>query len=73
MASHHEHREVIYEKKVLISDEWSVTTKASSQKERLLDSYARQRFLSAYRDLMWWIASMKSPIDTDKMATELMS
>ena len=47
----------------------SLNSKAMVRKEKLLDSYDLQRFLSDYRDLMSWISSMKGLIDSDELAT----
>merc|ERR1712037_779256 len=55
-----------------INEEWvQLNTKASLRKEKLLDSYDLQRFLSDYRDLMSWVSSMKSLICTDELATDV--
>ena len=42
-----------------------------ARKEKLLDSYDLQRFLSDYRDLMSWISSMKGLIAGDELATDV--
>jgi spectrin alpha len=55
-----------------INEEWvQLNTKASLRKEKLLDSYDLQRFLSDYRDLMSWINSMKGLIDSDELAIDV--
>ena len=69
---HPESSEVIYSKQKEINEEWSqLNTKANFRKEKLLDSYDLQRFLSDYRDLMSWISSMKGLISSDELATDV--
>ena len=54
---------MIYVKQTEINEEWTqLNTKATIRKEKLLDSYDLQRFLSDYRDLMSWISSMKGNV-----------
>lgn len=48
--------EQIYDLQRQINDQWNqLTQKSNSRKDKLLDSYDYQRFLSDYRDLMQWI------------------
>jgi spectrin alpha len=62
----------ITERKGEILQDWkSLNTTALLRKEKLLDSYDFQRFLSDYRDLLAWIASMKSLILNEEMATDV--
>ena len=69
---HTDSAEVIFEKRKEINEEWSLLqTKAVNRKEKLLDSYDLQRFLSDYRDLMSWISSMKGLIASDELATDV--
>lgn len=50
MQTHPESAEIIYTKQKEINTEWTqLTSKADSRKEKLLDSYDLQRFLSDYR------------------------
>lgn len=42
-----------------------------SRKEKLLDSYDLQRFLSDYRDLMSWINSMMGLVSSDELASDV--
>ncbi len=63
---------VIHEKQKEINEEWTqLNSKATLRKEKLLDSYDLQRFLSDYRDLMSWISSMKGLIGSDELATDV--
>merc|ERR1712203_413389 len=72
MASHPESSEVIITKKKEITEEWvQIQSKAMARKEKLLDSYDLQRFLSDYRDLMSWISSMKGLIASDELASDV--
>lgn len=48
-----------------------ITTKATARKERLLDSYDLQRFLSDYRDLMAWINSMQGLVSSEELANDV--
>jgi spectrin alpha len=72
MQNHPESTEVIVEKQREIHEEWKhLNSKALTRKEKLLDSYDLQRFLSDYRDLMSWITSMKGLIASDELATDV--
>uniref|UniRef100_A0A0K2TMK4 Spectrin alpha chain n=1 Tax=Lepeophtheirus salmonis TaxID=72036 RepID=A0A0K2TMK4_LEPSM len=72
MTTHSESAEVIQEKKKEIYEEWTqLIAKAGKRKDKLLDSYDLQRFLSDYRDLMSWINSMKSLIANDELASDV--
>lgn len=72
MQNHPESTDVIVEKQQEIHDEWKqLNLKATTRKEKLLDSYDLQRFLSDYRDLMSWITSMKGLIKSDELATDV--
>merc|ERR1712241_630473 len=65
-------KEVIYVKQTEINEEWTyLNTKASLRKEKLLESYDLQRFLSDFRDLMSWISSMKGLIESDELAADV--
>merc|ERR1719209_228743 len=62
-GDHGESATEIYEKRNEINEEWTtLNTKSVARKEKLLDSFDLQRFLSDYRDLMSWISSMKGLI-----------
>ena len=68
--NHPDSSQDIYIKHTEINEMWSsLNSKAMVRKEKLLDSYDLQRFLSDYRDLMSWISSMKGLIDSDELAT----
>ncbi|ODM90488.1 Spectrin alpha chain [Orchesella cincta] len=72
MSTHPESAETIYSKQKEINQEWSqLQRKANERKEKLLDSYDLQRFLSDYRDLMGWINSMMSLVSSDELATDV--
>merc|ERR1712045_91249 len=70
--NHPDSSQDIYIKHTEINEMWSsLNSKAMVRKEKLLDSYDLQRFLSDYRDLMSWISSMKGLIDSDELATDV--
>lgn len=72
MQNHPETAEQTYVKQKDINEEWTqLTAKANSRKEKLLDSYDLQRFLSDYRDLMSWINSMMGLVSSDELASDV--
>uniref|UniRef100_A0A4D5R8U1 Spectrin alpha chain n=2 Tax=Scolopendra TaxID=41364 RepID=A0A4D5R8U1_SCOVI len=72
MQTHPEAADTIYSKQKEINEEWTqLTAKANARKEKLLDSYDLQRFLSDYRDLMSWISSMMALVSSDELATDV--
>ena len=72
ISNHPESKDVIVEKQEEIQEEWKhLNTKANTRKEKLLDSYDLQRFLSDYRDLMSWINGMTGLIANDELATDV--
>jgi spectrin alpha len=72
MQSHPETAEQTYAKQKDINEEWTqLTAKANSRKEKLLDSYDLQRFLSDYRDLMTWINAMMGLVSSDELASDV--
>lgn len=72
MQTHPETSEQTYAKQKEINEEWTqLTAKANSRKEKLLDSYDLQRFLSDYRDLMSWINSMMGLVSSDELANDV--
>lgn len=72
MQNHPETAEQTYIKQKDINEEWTqLTAKANSRKEKLLDSYDLQRFLSDYRDLMSWINSMMGLVSSDELASDV--
>ncbi|XP_024083018.1 spectrin alpha chain [Cimex lectularius] len=72
MQTHPETAEQTYAKQKDINEEWTqLTAKANSRKEKLLDSYDLQRFLSDYRDLMSWINSMMGLVSSDELASDV--
>ncbi|KAK7794241.1 hypothetical protein R5R35_012555 [Gryllus longicercus] len=72
MQTHPETAEQTYAKQKEINEEWTqLTAKANGRKEKLLDSYDLQRFLSDYRDLMAWINSMLGLVSSDELASDV--
>ncbi|XP_055707829.1 spectrin alpha chain isoform X3 [Phlebotomus papatasi] len=72
MQSHPESAEQTYAKQKEINEMWDqITTKATARKEKLLDSYDLQRFLSDYRDLMAWISSMMGLVTSEELANDV--
>ncbi|XP_072162112.1 spectrin alpha chain [Bemisia tabaci] len=72
MQTHPETAEQTYAKQREINEEWTqLTARANSRKEKLLDSYDLQRFLSDYRDLMSWIGSMMGLVSSDELASDI--
>jgi hypothetical protein len=72
MQTHPETSDQTYAKQKEINEEWTqLTAKANSRKEKLLDSYDLQRFLSDYRDLMSWINSMMGLVSSDELANDV--
>lgn len=72
MQTHPETAEQTYAKQKEINEEWTqLTAKANSRKEKLLDSYDLQRYLSDYRDLMAWINSMMGLVSSEELANDV--
>ena len=72
MQSHPETADQTYAKQKEINELWQqIITKANLRKEKLLDSYDLQRFLSDYRDLMAWINSMSSLVSSEELANDV--
>lgn len=72
MQSHPDTADQTYAKQKEINEEWQqIITKANLRKEKLLDSYDLQRFLSDYRDLMAWINSMSSLVSSEELANDV--
>lgn len=72
MQSHPDTAEQTYAKQKEINEEWTqLTAKANNRKEKLLDSYDLQRFLSDYRDLMAWINSMMGLVASEELASDV--
>ncbi|TKR73840.1 hypothetical protein L596_021099 [Steinernema carpocapsae] len=70
--THPEAAEQIYDLQRQINEQWQrLTQKANNRKEKLLDSYDYQRFLSDYRDLMQWIAAMNGLVSSDELANDV--
>lgn len=70
--THPEAAEQIYDLQREINEQWNrLTAKANNRKEKLLDSYDYQRFLSDYRDLMQWIAGMNQLVSSDELANDV--
>lgn len=72
MNSHPESAEQTYTKQKEINELWTqLTAKANSRKEKLLDSYDLQRFLSDHRDLLAWINSMLGLVSSEELANDV--
>lgn len=72
MQTHPDSAEQTYAKQKEIQEEWTqLTAKANSRKEKLLDSYDLQRYLSDYRDLMAWINSMMGLVSSEELANDV--
>lgn len=72
MQTHPDTADQTYAKQREINEEWTqLTAKANSRKEKLLDSYDLQRFLSDYRDLMSWITSMMGLVTSEELASDV--
>ncbi|XP_059483573.1 spectrin alpha chain isoform X3 [Neocloeon triangulifer] len=74
MHTHADTADQTYAKQLEINETWQqLTSKANSRKEKLLDSYDLQRFLSDYRDLMSWINSMMGLVANDELGRDVTS
>lgn len=72
MQSHPDTAEQTYAKQKEINEEWTqLQAKAQTRKEKLLDSYDLQRFLSDYRDLIAWINSMMGLVTSEELANDV--
>ncbi|XP_071948314.1 spectrin alpha chain, non-erythrocytic 1-like isoform X2 [Antedon mediterranea] len=72
MESHPESAEQIYDKKSEINKDWeALQERARARKEKLMDSYDLQRFLSDYRDLMSWVSGMMTLVSSDELAKDV--
>ncbi|CAD5229447.1 unnamed protein product [Bursaphelenchus okinawaensis] len=70
--THPEAAEQIYDLQRQINEQWNhLTQKANSRKDKLLDSYDYQRFLSDYRDLIQWIAGQRQYVSSDELANDV--
>ncbi|XP_025830723.1 spectrin alpha chain isoform X3 [Agrilus planipennis] len=72
MQTHPESAEQTYIKQTEINELWTqLTAKATSRKEKLLDAYDLQRFLSDHRDLLAWISSMLGLVSSEELANDV--
>ncbi|KAL3092945.1 hypothetical protein niasHS_004972 [Heterodera schachtii] len=70
--THPEAAEQIYDLQRQLNEQWSgLTQKANRRKDKLLDSYDYQRFLSDYRDLMQWVDGMVQLVSSDELANDV--
>ncbi|CDW52174.1 Spectrin alpha chain [Trichuris trichiura] len=70
--THPEAAEQIYDLQLQLNERWNaLTTKANNRKEKLLDSYDHQRFLSDYRDLLRWINGTMLLVNSDELASDV--
>ncbi|XP_026501160.2 spectrin alpha chain isoform X1 [Vanessa tameamea] len=72
MATHGDSADATYSKQREINEAWhQLQARANARKEKLLDSYDLQRFLSDYRDLMAWINSMMALVSSEELANDV--
>ena len=72
MQSHPDSADQTYAKQKEINEEWQqIVAKATQRKEKLLDSYDLQRFLSDYRDLMGWVSAMTGLVSSEELANDV--
>ncbi|KAK6636692.1 hypothetical protein RUM43_010354 [Polyplax serrata] len=72
MQTHPDTADQTFSKQREINEDWTqLTGKANNRKEKLLDSYDLQRFLSDYRDLMSWITSMMGLVSSEELANDV--
>ncbi|CAK1548048.1 unnamed protein product [Leptosia nina] len=72
IRTHGDSADATYSKQREINDAWQqLQARANARKEKLLDSYDLQRFLSDYRDLMAWINSMMALVSSDELANDV--
>ncbi|XP_053601908.1 spectrin alpha chain isoform X2 [Plodia interpunctella] len=72
MSTHGDSADATYSKQREINAAWQqLQARATARKEKLLDSYDLQRFLSDYRDLMAWINSMMALVSSDELANDV--
>uniref|UniRef100_A0A914M706 Spectrin alpha chain n=1 Tax=Meloidogyne incognita TaxID=6306 RepID=A0A914M706_MELIC len=70
--THPEAAEQIYDLQRQLNDQWTtLTQKANRRKDKLLDNYDYQRFLSDYRDLIQWIDGMVNLVSSDELANDV--
>ncbi|KAK7065236.1 Spectrin alpha chain, non-erythrocytic 1 [Halocaridina rubra] len=72
LKTHPDKAEIISSMQCELQEFWTqVTKKANARREKLLDSYDFQRFLSNYRDLSSWITSMMGLVSLDELANDV--
>ncbi|KAI5631908.1 spectrin repeat domain-containing protein [Phthorimaea operculella] len=72
MSTHGDSADATYSKQREINEAWQqLQARANQRKEKLLDSYDLQRFLSDYRDLMAWINSMMALVSSEELANDV--
>ncbi|XP_026728842.1 spectrin alpha chain isoform X2 [Trichoplusia ni] len=72
MSTHGDSADATYSKQREINEAWQqLQARANARKEKLLDSYDLQRFLSDYRDLMAWINSMMALVSSEELANDV--
>ncbi|CAJ0599218.1 unnamed protein product [Cylicocyclus nassatus] len=70
--SHPEAAEQVYDLQCKLNKQWNrLTAKANNRKEKLLESYDYQRFLTDSRDLMQWISSMKRLVSSQELGDDV--
>lgn len=70
--THPDSAEITLSKQQEINEMWEqILKKATTRKEKLLDSYDLQRFLSDYRDLLSWINTMNQLVKSEELANDV--
>ncbi|CAJ0583549.1 unnamed protein product, partial [Mesorhabditis spiculigera] len=70
--SHPEAAEQIFDLQRELTEQWNdLTKKANSRREKLLESYDYQRFLTDYRDLMQWIQTQTGLVSSQELANDV--
>ncbi|VDP10579.1 unnamed protein product [Soboliphyme baturini] len=70
--THPEAAEQIYKLQCHLNEKWAnLTSKSNQRKDKLLDSYDYQRFLSDFRDLLRWINNMMQLVNSDELAIDV--
>ncbi|XP_071500194.1 spectrin alpha chain, non-erythrocytic 1-like [Diadema antillarum] len=72
VQTHPDQEEPIVAKRAEIDEAWNnLQDRANGRKDKLMDSYDLQRFLSDFRDLMSWINGMKTLVASDELAKDV--
>ncbi|XP_030853592.1 spectrin alpha chain, non-erythrocytic 1 isoform X3 [Strongylocentrotus purpuratus] len=72
VQTHPDQEEPIVAKRAEIDEAWNtLQDRANARKDKLMDSYDLQRFLSDFRDLMSWTNGMKTLVASDELAKDV--